>query len=149
MKLITYNQFGTLRLRDFVPNGTAISEVSNWEWMGSCWHNEGIGFTSFSRHVNTPDQTGGLEISFAELSAEGSDRLMSAIGLALRPGMSASEVLSVMGEPTETHQFVPDRRSYEFAAGISQRYVVGCTFDDSEGLIYITVVRPDLLNRDE
>ncbi len=149
MELISYEQFAKLRLRDFVPDGAAIGETSDWEWMGSCWHNEGIGFTSFSRHASTPDDTGGLEISFPELSANCNHRLLCAIGLPLRPGMSTAEVLSVLGTPTGTHQFVPDRRTYEFTVGSAQPYVVGCTVVDTEGLIHVTVVRPDLLHRDE
>lgn len=149
MHLNSYDQFGKLRLRDFVPKGTTIGEVADWEWMGSYWHNEGIGFTSFSRHVSTPDQTGGLEISFKELPAESNQRLLSAIGIPLRPGMNAADVLSVMGPPVETHQYVPDRCSFEFTTGNPQGYIVSCTVHETEGLIYITVVRPDLLNRDE
>jgi hypothetical protein len=149
MPLISYDQFAKLRLRDFVPDGTAIAQVSDWEWMGSCWYNEGVGFTSFSRHVSTPDLTGGLEISFTELPDDSNQRLLSAIGLPLCPGMNTTDVLSVMGLPAETHQFVPDRRSYEFTAGDSQPYVVSCTVHESEGLIHVAVVRPDLLHRDE
>lgn len=149
MQLISYDQFGKLRLRDFARNDAAIGEVSDWEWMGACWHNEGIGFTSFSRHVSTPDQTGGLEISFNELSADSSQLLLRTIGLPLRPGMSTTEVLSVMGSPADTHQYVSDRRSYEYSVGISEPYVVSCTVHDTEGLMYVTVIRSDLLNTDE
>ncbi len=148
MRLISYDQFAKLRLRDFVPDGAVITETSDWEWMGSYWLNEGIGFTSFSRHASAPDNTGGLEVSFQELSDDCSRRFLSAVGLPLRPGMSILEVLSVMGVPTSTHQFVPDRRTYEFTVGFPQPYVVGCTVVDTDGLVYITILRPDLLNRD-
>ncbi len=149
MQLISYDQFSKLRLRDFVAEGTPIGKVSVWEWMGSCWHNEGIGFTSFSRHVSTPDQTGGLEIAFTELSDNISQRLLNTIGLPLRPGMNTTDVLSVMGTPVETQQLAPDRRSYEFTAGVPQPYLVSCTVHDTDGLIHVSIVRPDLLNRDE
>ena len=149
MKLISYDQFARLRLRDFVADPAGIAESSHWEWMGSLWHNEGIGFTSFSRHVTTPDQTGGLEISFPELSAEASLRLLAAVGLPVQPGMSHEEVLSLLGEPVETHQFVPGRCSYDFVTGSSEPYLVGCTVDDRQGLTYVTIIRSDLLSRDE
>jgi hypothetical protein len=149
MNLISYEQFAKLRLRDFVSDSTAILETLDWEWMGSVWHNEGIGFTSFSRHVTTPDATGGLEISFSELSAECIQRVLTAIGLPLRTGMSAPDVVSALGTPTGTHQFVPDRRTYDFMVGLAQPYVVGCTVVDTDGLIHVTVVRPNLLSRDE
>src|SRR4051812_25354510 len=127
MQLIPYEHFAKLRLRDFVPESISIGEASGWEWMGSVWHNEGIGFTSFSRHVSTPDETGGLEISFAELPSDCIHRVLTTVGLPLRPGMSTPDVLSALGTPTRTHQFVPDRRTYEFAVGAAQPYIVGCT----------------------
>jgi hypothetical protein len=117
--------------------------------MGSLWHNEGIGFTSFSRHLSTPDETGGLEISFSELPPDCIHRVLSTVALPLRPGMSTLDVLSVLGAPTGTHQFVPDRRTYEFTLGSSQPYIVSCTVLDTEGLIYVTVVRADQVSRDE
>ena len=49
----------------------------------------------------------------------------------------------------ETHQFVADRRSHDFTIGSAQPYVVGCTVQDSQGLIYVTVIRPDLISREE
>jgi hypothetical protein len=149
MNLISYEQFAKLRLRDFVPAGVPIEDTSGWEWEGSIWHNEGIGFTSFSRHISTPDETGGLEISFPELPSECIQRLFMAVGLPLRPGMSTADVQSVLGKPSKTYQFVPDRRTCEFIVGSAHSYIVGCTIDDLEGLIYVTVVRPDLVSRDE
>ena len=149
MRLISYEQFARLRLRDFVPDSIAIGETPDWEWMGSVWHNESIGLTSFSRHTSTPDETGGLEISFPELPADCIQRIFTAIGLPLRPGMSTPDVLSALGTPTGTHQFVPDRRTYDFTVGPAQLYVVGCTVVDTEGLIHVTVVRSDRLTRDE
>jgi len=149
MHLISYDQFGKLRLRDFVPEGTIIGEAVDWEWEGSLWYNEGIGFTSFSRHVSTPDQTGGLEILFEEMPADSVQSLLSAIGLPLRPGMNAAEVLSVMGTPTETNRYVADRCSSDFSVGDPERYIVGCTVHSTQGLIFLTVVRPDLMVREE
>jgi hypothetical protein len=149
MELISYEQFVTLRLRDFVPDPAAVGETADWEWMDSHWLNEGIGFTSFSRHVSTPDETGGLEISFPELPAEAIQRLLTRLGLPLHPGMSDDEVLSAMGEPTITHEFVPDSRTYDFTVGSSEPYLVGCTVQDTDGLIHVSVVRPDLISRPE
>lgn len=146
MELISYEQFGRLRLRDFLPPGTDIEENTGWEWMGTDWFNEGIGFTSFSRHVNTPDQTGGLEINFEELPAENIEHLLNAIGLPLEPGMTAQEVLSALGEPRHTRGRASDRKNFEFHLGSAHPYEVSCTvMNDQEGLIYVSVVRQDLI----
>jgi hypothetical protein len=150
MKLISYEQFAALRLRDFVPQDVIIADTPDWEWMHSLWHNEGIGFTSFSRHVSRPNETGGLEIAFSELPDECIERLLVAIGLPLRPGMSAAEVLKLLGAPTSTHQFAPDRQTYGFTIGTaSQPYHLDCTIDHAQGLVFVVVIRSDLLFRDE
>ncbi len=148
MELISYERFGKLRLGDFVPDPAAVAEATDWEWMGSMWLNEGIGFTSFSRHVSAPDETGGLEIFFEELPPEGAQRLLGAIGLPLRPGMNRDEVFAVLGEPTK-EPAVSERRTYEYAVGATETYAVGCTVDDAEGLVYLTVMRADLISREE
>lgn len=149
MEIIPYEQFARLRLRDYADNPAEVAEESHWEWMGSRWHNEGIGFTSFSRHVSTPDDTGGIEVSFPELSAEANRRLLTAVGLPLQPGMSHDEVLALFGEPVETHQYVPGRCSYDFTVGSTEPYVVGCTVDDTKGLIHLTVIRADLMKDED
>ncbi len=147
MEPISYEQFGKLRLRHFVPDPDAISETADWEWEGSLWFNEGIGFTSFSRHAHAPAETGGLEVCFSELPPSFAERLLRSIGLPLRPGMSRDEVLFAFGEPTATHEFAPDRRTYDFAVGSTQPYVVGCTIQDTSGLVHVCVIRPDLIAR--
>jgi hypothetical protein len=115
--------------------------------MGSFWVNEGIGFTSFSRHVSTPQETGGLEVSFPELPPNAIERLLGAIGLPFRPGMSHDEVLSACGNPERTHVFVAHRKTYDFAIGSRHAYHVSATIDDTEGLVYVVVIRKDVLSK--
>jgi hypothetical protein len=147
MELIPYDQFAALRLRNFVPNPATVSEETGWEWMGSLWINEGIGFTSFSRHVTTPNETGGLEINFPELPPDAVQRLLSTIGLPLSPGMIDEEVIAALGKPTKTDHFVSDRQTHNFTIGSAQPYRVSCTVHEKNGLIFVTVVRPDLVSR--
>jgi hypothetical protein len=149
MELISYEQFGKLRLRDFIQDPAAVGETTDWEWMGSSWVNEGIGFTSFSRHASTPDETGGLELSFPELSSDTTQQILAFIGLPVHPGMRHDQVRSCFGEPITTHQFVRDRRTYDFTVGSAQPYIVRCTVQETDGLIHVSVVRPDLISRDE
>ena len=88
--------------------------------MGGFWTNEGIrGFTSVSRHEDTPGEAGGLEVDFRDLPEKGVLAIFAAINLPLRPAMTLQEVLSVLGEPERTHIFVADRKSMS-ALGLSE-----------------------------
>jgi len=149
MNLITYEQLAKLRLRDFVPDPDSVDENDDWEWMDLLWHNESVGFTNFCRHEDTPDETGGVEISFAELPAPINRRMLSELGLPLRPGMSSEEVLTALGEPVETYKFVRDRISYDFEVGPAKEYSVSCTVKDDEGLIHVSLIRSDLVAKGE
>jgi len=52
-----------------------------------------------SRHDDTPEETGGLEVDFSELPESAVPAIFDAIQLPLRRGMSFEEVRSVLGEP--------------------------------------------------
>jgi hypothetical protein len=145
MELVPYENFAKLRLRDFAPANAEIGDVTDWEWQGGMWLNEGIGFTSFSRLAEMPDETGGLEISFSQLPAEANEKILRAIGLPLSAGMSVDQVFALLGSSDKTYSFVPDRKTFEFTVGDAQSYSVSCTVDDNDGLVYVTVVRGDVL----
>lgn len=147
MELIPYEQFGRLRLKQFVPVGTEVLEADGYEWMGGFWINEGIGFTSMSRHEDTPHETGGLEVAFSELPESAASAIFNAIHLPLHRGMSLKEIQSVLGEPEETHVFVADRKTYDFTVGSRQRYHVSTTVHDEDGLIDVVVIRKDVLSK--
>jgi len=150
MELIPYVEFGRLRAAQFAPAGTPIYESDGYEWMGGFWINEGIhGFTSLSRHEQTPDETGGLEINFRELSPADIEAMLGTIRLPLRPGMTLEEVHAVLGEPERTHVFVADRETYDFTVGSSDLYHVSVTVHETDGLIHVAVIRKDVLSRCE
>jgi len=147
MNLISYEQLAKLRLRDFVPDPDSVEENNDWEWMDLLWRNESVGFTNFCRHEDTPDETGGVEISFAELPTPVNRRILSELGLPLRPSMSREEVLTALGEPVETYKFARARISYDFAVGPAKEYLVSCTVQDEQGLIHVSLIRSDLLSK--
>jgi hypothetical protein len=151
MELIPYSQFAKLRLRQFVAKNVEISKTDGWEWMEGYWINEGAyGFTSFSREEDTTDETGGLEMDFSELPKDSAQRLLDAIRLPLRAGMKLKEVYAVLGEPKKKDtlgKYVHDRQTDEFEIGFSQSYHVSCTVHKKNGLIYLSVIRGDVLKR--
>jgi hypothetical protein len=148
MELITYKEFAELRMKQLAPAGTEIYETDGWEWMGGFWVNEGIhGFTSLSRHEDTPDEAGGLEIDFRDLSPSDVVTIFDRIHLPLRPGMALEEVVTVLGKPEQIHTFVADRKSYDFSVGSLHPYRVSATVHDTDGLIYVSVIRKDVLSK--
>ena len=148
MELITYNEFAKLRMKQLVPADTEVIETHGWEWMGGFWINEGFRFcTSLSRHVDTPDEAGGLEIDFRDLPQSLVLGICDKIHLPLRPGMNLEEVLSILGQPEQTYTFVADRKTYDFTVGSQYPYHVSATVHETDGLIYVTVIRKDVLSR--
>lgn len=148
MELISYSEFAKLRMKQLAPAGAEIFETDGWEWMGGFWVNEGIrGFTSLSRHEDTPEEAGGLEIDFRDLSPSDVVTIFDRIHLPLRPGMKLEEVLSVLGEPEQIHTFAADRKTYDFTVGLRYPYHVSATIHDTHGLIWVSVIRKDVLSK--
>lgn len=146
MEIIPYAKFARLRMNQFVPLGTKIFELSDYEWMGGVWVNEGIrGFTGMSRHRETPDETGGLELSFPDLPPAAALAILDALQLPLRPGMKFEHVVAALCEPKRTHVYTADRKTHDFNVGRSNPYHVSTTVHLTDGLIYLTVIRKDIL----
>jgi len=113
--------------------------------MGTYWKYEGIRFTWFARWSQTPDDTGGVEVDFAEVPETVSAAIFYALNLPLRQGMTQDEVRALLGEPEETHVFVADRTTCDYVVGTHQLYRVGCTVHNTTGLIHVSVIRKDVL----
>jgi hypothetical protein len=147
MELISYKHFAKLRMKQFAPPNVEVIELDGCEWMGGFWINEGIGLTHISRHEYTPKEAGGLEVAFSELPESVTLAILDAIGLPLRPGMTLKQVRSVLGNPEHTDVFVADRKSYAFTVGSQYPYHVSATVHKTNGLIWVTVIRKDVLSR--
>jgi len=134
-------------MKRFAPPGREVVEGDGFEWMGGLWISEGVGFTHVSRHRETPDEAGGLEVFFSELPESTSRAILDAIHLPLRPGLTLQEVQSILGQPGKTFTFVPDRKTYDFTVGSKHPYHVSATIHNSEGLIGVSVIRKDVLSK--
>lgn len=149
MKLIHYSQFAKLRLHQFCKVDLVESESADWEWMGGLWFCDAIGFTWFGRLREKPNETGAVEIDLSALTARQSASILAALRLPLRAGMSDKAILKILGEPWKTVTFVRDRKTHEFRVGARQRYQVSCTVHNKKGLIFISVVREDVVSKIE
>jgi hypothetical protein len=144
LDLLTYREFGRMRLGQFVPPGTKIVEQSYFEWMGGLWLSEGIGFTWFGRLMTQPDQTAGLQVFFEELDETTLSRILRFLRLPLQPGMNVESLRNLFGWPTITDVFASDRKTYNFRVGGGEQYRIGCTVQDDDGLILLSVIRSDI-----
>lgn len=117
MDLISYDHFARLRLSQFHPDASRITALRDWEFMGGIWVGEADGFTAFLRPESSPDALGSIELDLLELPTDLGARLLAAIRLPLQFGMSLAQVQDVIGKPVNTHHFVPDRTSFDFAVG--------------------------------
>lgn len=140
--LITHEEFGRLRLRDFVDDPGQIAVLEDWEYMDDLWIGEAVGFTEFLRLDEEPGTLKALSIHFETLAPEVSGRLAAALGLPLRGGMDAAALLAALGDPAETLACGADRRSYRFHCGKGDVYDVFCTVEDEAGLTSAAVMAP-------
>ena len=148
MELISYDDFGRFDISRFAQPGRGVVQQDGYEWRGGVWTSEAVGAcTCVCRHESTPDVVGGLEVDFRDLPERDTLALFGVLHLPLRPGMSLQEVQAVLGEPRERVDFIEDRRGYGFDVGSRYPYEVGCIIRDSVGLIYVSVIRKDVLSR--
>lgn len=152
MELIPYNQFAKLRLKQFVDGRTQVNEMDGVEWLGGYGISEGIRGSDFFRWEKTPNETGAIAVYCADIPENVERKILDAINLPLRSGMKLEEIYSVLGKPTETDVFkghLGDRQSDEFVVGSEQPYRLSVTVHTTDGLIYIAIVRGDILSNIE
>lgn len=140
MELISHEEFGRLRLSQFVQDASTTDELEDWEYMDCLWVGEAIGFTEWLRYQDEPETLGCISLDLEALPAEVEQKILSHIHLPLHRGMDYTQVVGVLGEPDGVQEFVAEQKSYEFNIGSASRYLVDCTIHQGSGLKYITVV---------
>jgi hypothetical protein len=140
--LVTYVEFGRLRLADFLPDPAAIESLADWEYMDDLWIGEGFGFSEFLRLEDDPDVVRSIALDLTALPRQVTTAILDTLRLPLAPGMHPDEVRMRLGEPRKVEQFVDDRISYSFTCGERDRYEISCTFGEAAGLIYVSVLAP-------
>ena len=102
LDLLSYSEFGRMRLGFFVPPDIEIVEQSDFEWMQGLWLHEGIGFTWFGRLMEQSDDTAGLELLFEELDGTSIGRILKFMHLPVAPGMQFEHLRDLFGWPVTT-----------------------------------------------
>lgn len=138
--MISYQAFGSLRLRDFLAS-RKIEEVSGRRFDERTWVGELWGFTEWLRPARSPDQLGSLSLDMNDLPARVVAAVLAALDLPLEKGMGADALQRVLGKPTQTRRFVAERLTYEFRVA-APVYVLSATVQRRQGLIYLVVSIP-------
>jgi hypothetical protein len=136
--VLTHREFAGLRLAEFAPR-KHIRALANWEFLGRLWIGEAIGFSEWLRSYERPAVLESLALDMAELPEALVERVLARIGLPVRKGLTRRELVTLLGEPYETHVFADDRKTFEFRYGESDPYLVSCTVLNEGGLTYLVV----------
>ena len=134
--MIPHVEFGQLRLRSFVDD---VTELVGWQFMGKSWVGEAVGFTEWLRPDEAPERLGSLFLDLTELPTDVAAAILERLQVPVCLGMSLEEVTQVLGTHVDQQEFVPDRRSFDFAVGVPGAYRISCTIHENDGLIYLVV----------
>ena len=151
MRLLTYADLATLRLRDYVGDGVKIEiEESGMEGLVGLGGWERLGETYFTWRQGEPYQTAGVDIDLgpdSQLPKSGVERLLKRLGVPVAPGMMELEVLSAIGSPEATGQL--GRRLLRFVCGEREEFLIGCVLDGEKGLNKLFLARKDYCDEDD
>ena len=139
--MISYQHFGRLRLADFLP-AKRIRALQDWEFEDHIWVGEADGFSEWLRLADDPEVLRTIAIAFETFPAVATRRVLAKLGLAVRKGMTVSELEGLLGPIRRTFRFVADRTTYEFLTTGPEPYQISCTVLPDGGLIYLGVMIP-------
>lgn len=140
--LISHDDFGRLRLRDFVPRPREIAVLEEWEFEDDLWIGEALGFTEFLRLDEDPAVLRAVSLHLEALPDDVAARMLEALRLPLRRGMDEAEGVARLGAPREVLNLGPGRRSYAFLCGMGDLYDVACTVEEGLGITHVVMMAP-------
>ena len=143
-EILPYSEFATIKLSHFVKS-SKIYQLDNWEFMGGIWIGEAVGFTEFLRLESSTDELGSLAIDLDDLPTDTIQAIFATLNLPLKPHATYAEVEEVLEKYESTNIFVEDRVVYNYTIGCRWPYYISCTIDEAKGLIYVVVIRKDIL----
>ncbi len=146
MELIPYQQFGRLRIRPFFPESTRLflDEDASTECAIGLAVTEGLAFTYCAWRPDEPGVTAELALDFREeCPAEIGLKILEAIRLPLRPGMSLDEIQAILGPPEFSELSSGEQGFARFVCGGQWPYFVGCYLTRGKGMTAIVVFRKD------
>lgn len=146
MELISFQDFSKLRIRDFFPEGTHLflDETGSTECAIGPAATEGLAFTYFAWRSDESRMTADVALDFREeCPPEIGQRILDAIKLPLRRGMSLAAAQRLLGQPEYLDLSADGQGVVRFVCGEKCPYFVACDFIKDEGLTGIVVFRRD------
>jgi len=138
--MISYKEFGKIRLADIVDDKKKIQTFSNREFMEDLWIADVYEFNEFLSLENSPEITRSVSLNFEDFESQRLVRFLNAMDIPLYPNMSAEEIFTVLGKPKKTGSYSDDRKTYEFIFEGIEAYYISCTVINDIGLTYLTVM---------
>lgn len=146
MELISFQEFGKLRIRDFFPEGSQLflDESASTECAIGRSATEGFAFTYFAWRPNEPRMTAEVALDFREeCPPEIGIKILEAIKLPLKPGMPLREVQQLLGQPEFSNLSAEGEGFVRFVCGETWPYYVGCNVTNRSGVTGVIVFRKD------
>lgn len=147
-EMIPYSDFAALRFVEFTraEPSLVVYEHGNWIFMGRTWIGEGLGaFSDFLRPEERPDEVGAITLDLQNLPLSVQESIFSRLHLPIRMHETKSALINQLGLPRQTNRYVEDRLSLDFLVGKRWRYLVTCTVHEEHGLLFVVVMRQDML----
>ena len=152
--LISYDELSRLRLKDFLGESaeTIVDESGMMIaiGLGGCESFGPHGKTLFGWPQGETYRTAEVAVDLSpdsSLSKDVAARLIQAIGLPLRAGMSADELLNLFGS-ADRDSGPDESRFLRFTCGDKEPYYLGCHIEGEQGLVHFFLARKDYCDRD-
>jgi hypothetical protein len=146
-ELLSYEDFGNLRMRDFWPHNTTIYPETGVECCIGYGNGEAVGFCHFLWPSRQPGRVAEIRLeAFGpdDCPESVAEKLLQVLNLPVRPGMAETQVRAALGEPIYQSNPVDDVVIDHFYSGNRWPFRVICTFRTESGLVSIIIVRADL-----
>jgi hypothetical protein len=138
MELIDYKNFIRLKLDDFISEKEAVRFVTAFEFLDDLWTGLSIGFTEWLQ-LEGNENIKSISLDLTSLPEKSINQIIHKIGLNLKKGMTANDVLQNLGKANKVKKYTEDRISYEYLIGIKDQYYLSVTISDDVGLNYIVI----------
>jgi hypothetical protein len=153
LRLISYADLAQLRLQGFLGGAAELDvEESGMMVVVGLGGYERFGETFFGWRQGEPYQTAEVTLDLgrdSELPDESARQIIERLGLPVRKGATASELISTFGPPQKDKKGRPGTRLLDFVCGEGEQYLLGCVVDDHDGLVHIFFARKDYCDEDD
>lgn len=151
--IISYKDLAKLRLKDFLSaSDTTYIEEGGMRICTGFGGYEQLGENYFGWKEGELNQTAEVTLDWqknSKLPIEAAEKVLVKLQLPLRPGMRASEIIKIFGEPISDKAGRPGLRLLRFICGNPDKYILVCDVENEKGLIGLSLFRKDYYDEAE